>query len=492
MRVCFIAEGCYPYSVGGVSSWINSMIKMYPNIEFVLVTIIPDRSFSGKFVYDLPDNLVEVYETYLQDDDWSKNGKKIKKLKLKENETKAIRDLVFGRDCDWDCLFELCNKKKISVNDLLMGTEFFHAVTDLYDREYPEIPYTDFLWTMRSICLPLFLLLKSEIPKADIYHSVATGYAGVIGCMAKHLYGGSLIISEHGIYTREREEDLIRANWLRNEYKDIWINQFHIMSNLAYSRADIVTSLFAHARELQMELGCNEEKTIITPNGINVDNFKDIPGKTENDDGYINIGSVMRISPIKDVKTMLLAFSHAKKEIKNLRLWLMGPEDDEQYAKECHDLVEILEIQDVIFTGMVKVSEYLGRMDFMVLTSISEGQPLTILESYAAKKPVIATDVGNCRGLIYGELDDELGSAGILTHIMNVDEISKAMVELALSPQMRERMGEVGYQRLLSKYKIDDMRKSYINVYKQMADLAGCKWNEDTFSTEVIAPSSQN
>ena len=39
-----------------------------------------------------------------------------------------------------------------------------------------------------------------------------------------------------------------------------------------------------------------------------------------------------------------------------------------------------------------------------ILTSISEGQPLTILESYAAHKPVIATDVGNCHGLVYGEM----------------------------------------------------------------------------------------
>ena len=99
-----------------------------------------------------------------------------------------------------------------------------------------------------------------------------------------------------------------------------------------------------------------------------------------------------------------------------------------------------------------------------ILTSISEGQPLTILESYAAHKPVIATDVGNCRGLIYGE-DDDFGEAGILTHIMNVEEIADAMIQLATHPNRRKRMGENGYKRLMRKYKVVDMQKTYEQIY---------------------------
>jgi glycosyltransferase involved in cell wall biosynthesis len=104
-------------------------------------------------------------------------------------------------------------------------------------------------------------------------------------------------------------------------------------------------------------------------------------------------------------------------------------------------------------------------MDFTILTSISEGQPLTILEGFAAKKPVIATDVGNCRGLIYGE-GDGLGEAGILTHIMNVEEITIAMVNLGRSPHLVEKMGEVGYQRVMAKYKIEDMKNQYRKIYQ--------------------------
>ena len=76
----------------------------------------------------------------------------------------------------------------------------------------------------------------------------------------------------------------------------------------------------------------------------------------------------------------------------------MGPcDEDEEYARECYEQVEALGLTDVVFTGRINIRDYLGRMDVTILTSISEGQPLTILESYAAHVPVIATDVGKDR-----------------------------------------------------------------------------------------------
>ena len=91
-----------------------------------------------------------------------------------------------------------------------MGPDFFQIVRECYKRQYANIVFSDFLWTMRSIYLPLFWTLKMKVPQADLYHCVATGYAGVLGSMAKHFHNSSLLISEHGIYTREREEELIK------------------------------------------------------------------------------------------------------------------------------------------------------------------------------------------------------------------------------------------------------------------------------------------
>lgn len=77
MKICLIAEGCYPYVVGGVSSWMHHLIQAFPGQEFILLTIVANRSWSGKFVYELPENVTEVHELYLEDYDWSaKSGRK--------------------------------------------------------------------------------------------------------------------------------------------------------------------------------------------------------------------------------------------------------------------------------------------------------------------------------------------------------------------------------------------------------------------------------
>lgn len=479
MRICIVAEGCYPYVVGGVSDWIHSLITSFPQYEFVLLAVVASREQRGRFVYELPDNLMEVREVYLQDEDWTSVSRRADRLSrrrrgLSAAEYAAVRSLMMGEDVRWHALFELFRDERLSVNDVLMGADFMNAAREVYEARDAGVPYADYLWTMRSIYLPLFLTLKTRVPRADVYHCVATGYSGVLGAMAKALLGCRLVVSEHGLYTREREEELIRADWVPQVYKGIWVEQFRKMSTLAYSYADLVTSLYAHARELQVELGCPPDKTLVTPNGVDPARFRGLsttPPAGVADDlpaDAVNVGAVLRVTPIKDVKTLINAFHFARLRDARLRLWVMGPTDeDPAYVAECSELVDALGVPGVTFTGRVDVTDYLGWMDLTILTSISEGQPLTIIESFAAGKPVIATDVGNCRGLLYGE-GDGLGQAGILTHIMDVQEIADAIVRLAHDPGLRARMGEVGHERFLSRYQLSQMRATYADIYRRL------------------------
>ena len=478
MRICIISEGCYPYVVGGVSGWVHSMIQTFPKQEFILLSVIASREQSGRFAYKLPENVKEVHEVYLQDSDWGSVNKQ-HKSRLTPKEYHSLRSLMLDQNVEWSVLFDYFRNNNVSINQLLMGEDFYHAAVDCYNLQYPDIVFSDFLWTMRSMYLPLFLALSMEVPKADIYHAVSTGYAGIIGSMGKYFHNGQLIISEHGIYTREREEELIKAEWVQRTYKKIWIRQFKKMSKVAYETADVVTGLYKHASELQEELGCPKEKLLITPNGIDYKRFENLPAAKAQDADYINIGAILRVAPIKDVKTMIQAFAYAKKRCPRLKLWIMGPYDEEpEYAAECFKMAQQLEISDIEFTGRIQVTDYLGWMDMTILTSISEGQPLTILESFAARVPVIATDVGNCRGLLYGE-DDDFGKAGILTHIMNIEEIGNAMVYLAENPKARKQMADVGYRRLMRKYKIEDMKKTYEGIYRQAAERLNKVWEND-------------
>ena len=112
MKICIVAEGCYPYVVGGVSGWINSMIKSFPDVEFILLAIVANRTVRGKFAYELPSNLTEVYEVYLDDYDWGKKHREKHLARLNKKEYAV----VFARsNSTWN---SSRNEVNVSVKDL--------------------------------------------------------------------------------------------------------------------------------------------------------------------------------------------------------------------------------------------------------------------------------------------------------------------------------------------------------------------------------------
>jgi glycosyltransferase involved in cell wall biosynthesis len=134
---------------------------------------------------------------------------------------------------------------------------------------------------------------------------------------------------------------------------------------------------------------------------------------------------------------------------------------------ECIDLIQVMNVPDIVFTGKVDTPEYYGKMDMMLLTSISEGQPLAVMESFAAGKPVIATDVGDCKGLILGE-SDGFGEAGIVVPVMDVAGISAALLRLSYNQSERVQMGRNGCKRVKALYRAETMYESYRALYREL------------------------
>ena len=180
----------------------------------------------------------------------------------------------------------------------------------------------------------------------------------------------------------------------------------------------------------------------------------------------MDIGAIVRIARIKDIKTMIYAFAEVKREIGNVRLHIMGDIDDGEYYEACRTLIEQLGVQDIIFTGSVDVAEYIKKLDFIILTSISEGQPLSVLEAFAAGRACVTTDVGCCRELIEG--NDGLGEAGICVPPMNKEQVAQAMLELCREPLTRKRMGAVGRERVRKYYTHDISMENYKRLYQEV------------------------
>ena len=275
------------------------------------------------------------------------------------------------------------------------------------------------------------------------------------------------MITEHGIYSREREAEIIKSDWAKGDFKSIWIRYFYHLAQLAYVSADHVYTLFEHNARIEAELGCDPQKIGIVPNGIHMERFAGISELTEHA-GPIVIGAVVRVVPIKDIVTLLRAFFLVHRALPETELYVMGNmEEDPEYVALCKRTVETLGIEGVTFTGSIDVAAYLPRMDVLVLSSISEGQPLSVLEGFAAHRPYVTTDVGCCRELIYGDSTDTLGTAGAVVAPMDYEAMAREILRLARDYKLRKEMAAVGYERCRRGYTYEHFIASYRRIYEE-------------------------
>ncbi len=468
MRICLILEGCYPYINGGVSTWMHQYINEMPEHEFVLWVIGAKAADKDKFVYTLPSNVKEVYQVFL-DDALRVQPSGVFNHNFTEKEKEALSELVVSGKPDWDLLFEMYQVKKINPMSYLKSESFLETLTKVCEKEFPYIAFSDAFHSVRSRLLPVLYLMGTEIPKADVYHSICTGYGGLLASMAAYIYKKPLLLTEHGIYTREREEEIIRAKWVARSFKPHWIDFFYMLSDLTYARAFRVTSLFNRAMLTQIDMGCEASKCRVIENGISYEKLCNIPLKE--DDGIVDIGAVVRMAPIKDIKTMIYAFFELASRMDNVRLHIMGGVDDQEYADECYALVEQLNLSDkIIFTGRVNIIEYFEKLDFTILTSISEGQPLSVLESFAARRPCVTTDVGCCNELLLGGPSDTFGRAGYIVPPMQREKLADAMEILCSSRELRLKMGEIAQKRTYEYFRYNIMLTKYRDLYKEVED----------------------
>ena len=462
MRICLILEGSYPYTYGGVSSWMHQFIQAMPQHDFVLWVIGAHARDKGVFKYELAPNVREVHEVFL-DDALKVKALRKNKIRLTDAEKKAIEALMDCNSPDWDVLMDMFQNKKYNPTSVLMCDDFLDVLSNLCKEKYPYVAFAETFHTIRSMLLPVLYLMCSKVPYADIYHSICTGYGGLLGVLGHFVTDKPLILTEHGIYSREREEEIIRAQWVIPAFKRQWIKFFYMLSDAIYKRAMYVTCLFENANKIQVDLGADPDKCRVIPNGIRFERFCDIPLKE--DDGFIDIGAVIRLAQIKDVKTLIYSFHELNSHISNVRLHIMGGVDDPEYAKECYQLVEQLGLKNLKFTGQVDVVKYMEQLDFTVLTSISEGQPLSVLESFAARRPVVTTDVGCCRELIEGASNDFFGIAGFYAPPMHREGIASAMLKMCESREKRLEMGEIGRARVEKFFRHPLMIKRYSEIY---------------------------
>lgn len=489
--ICVLVEGAYPFVAGGVSSWLHALITNLPEFSFAVVHLssLPDPDRAMK--YQLPPNVVEFRELFIHATDAAREPPAYHRG---APEWATLRDLHARLAAgDWAPTPDLArwlaqpDLHGFAPADLFAAPEAWQIITERYAAGASDAAFVEYFWTFRYTHLPLFTILRAEVPAARAYHAVSAGFNGYLGALAARRTGRPLLITEHGIYVREREIEIAQAEWIARQTPDEllpgrrldffqtwWLDMFRYMTRMAYDAADTVISITATNQRYQLRDGAAPDKLRLIPNGVDVARFATLrQGVAPHPDRFV-VGFVGRVVSIKDVKTFIRAVNLARTVIPGLEAAIIGPEDEEDdYAAECHALVRQLDLERVIqFTGPADVRDWYRTVDCLALTSLSEGQPLVILEGGCAGVPIVASDVGACRELLEGGTvaDQRIGPSGLVTPPASPQATADALIRLWRDPDLRQRLGRAGQERVFRFYREEDLYATYRALYRQAVD----------------------
>lgn len=170
---------------------------------------------------------------------------------------------------------------------------------------------------------------------------------------------------------------------------------------------------------------------------------------------------VARLHPLKDHGTALAAIDEARRTLPNIRLLIVG-EGDERSAIESEITRHGLQ-QHVTLTGnRTDVSDLLAASDVFLMSSISEGIPLTIIEAMAAARPVVSTAVGGIPEMV----DD--GKTGLLAPAGDAKTLARQLQRLHQQPSLRRQIVEAAAESARRRFSLTGMLNQYERMYREV------------------------
>ena len=480
--ICVIVEGCYPHIYGGVSSWIDWLLRSQPDTSFSAVAVVAG-SEPRQQRYKFPDNLEHFRWLVLHEGSRRpmlppRVGSGSVGTELGE----ALTDLVRGGGMKaFARLIEVVNVRQggLTLHDLMETPLSLQIIRHMYDELMPHASFLQFYWAWRALFGGLFAVLKADLPPAGGYHAISTGYAGLLAARGAVETGRPALITEHGIYTNERRIEILMADWIsdtvekglaiddpRMDLRDLWISTFEAYARVAYEACAAITTLYRDNQELQVAAGAQGHRLRVIANGIDVSTFAGLGRPTQQ--ARPTMALIGRVVPIKDIKSFIAAAAAVRSRIPDLQALVIGPTDeDPAYFRECLKLVEELGVGEcVTFTGNRRIVEVLPSIHVVVLTSLSEAQPLVLLEAGAAGIPCVATNVGACREILEGAADEaasEMG--GFVTELVAPDQVADRVVRLLESEDLRVAFGEALRRRVQQLYASHGAQQRYASLY---------------------------
>lgn len=513
--VLMTTEGTYPYQEGGVSTWCDTLIRHLPSHSFVIASITGQPETVS--AYQLPPN-VRVIDIPLwgtlgvaesrRDLRWMdrqrmrQNARRLENLNhFQQLFAALVEDLLAPQVRAHRLSSVLRGLAKLfatSDYDALMRHQvtwntFCHKVQQALETRTGDAPdeiagvaparpslrdLSDALQMLTRWLIPI----ATPLPKCSIVHSTAAGLASLPAIVARVQDGTPFLLTEHGVYLRERLLFWSNAD-VTPFIKWFTMRVTRRLVELSLAIADIVAPVSEWNSRWEEYLGASRSRIKPILNGVNTNRFAPQPMPSWERPTMVWVG---RIDPIKDLFTLIDAAARMRADLPSAQVLLYGkaPAGGESYEMACRSRIASLNLeQTVLFKGFSRSPEEAFAQGHMsVLSSISEGMPFSVIEAMLCGRPVVGTAVGG--------IPEILVEGGLVVPPRNPDALAHACTYVLRDPKHCEDLGLRARNHAEANFSLTQCIQAYDELYLQLKTRRSIRQPESRLTTMVYVPRS--
>ncbi|MFF4579264.1 GT4 family glycosyltransferase PelF [Streptomyces sp. NPDC001389] len=476
-HVTMLTEGTYPHVHGGVSTWCDQLVRGMPEVDFNVTAL----TGSGRepVTWELPRNVYRHTAVPL----WGPPPRTTRRTALRGRAHRRFTEVYET------FLLSLLDPPPATVGDAPDRGGFSGALRELARlaragrlapalRSEPALRLLMAVWTRPGLATAAAgptihdaltatdLLehalrpLSVRIPPDSVAHAVSSGLATLPALAAKTLDGVPFLLTEHGIYLRERYLGY-RTAAQRWPVKALVLGFYRELNSEGYRQADLITPCNQYNRRWEERGGAEAERIRTVYNGVDPHLFPEAGPEPD----VPTLSWCGRIDPIKDLETLIRAYAFMRGELPALRLRLFGPVPAgcEEYRLRLEELAAGLGVGDGIsWEGRIsEVHKAYAAGSVVMLSSISEGFPFSIIEAMSCGRTTVSTDVGGVR--------EAVADTGLVVPPREPETMARATLALLRDDERRAELGRLSRKRVVEKFTLHQSVDGFRHIYRELA-----------------------